>query len=149
MSPRFSQIAGSQGQTPHLTFNLSPFKGSVHMLSHLESHGPAEQTVPVEFPWQLFPDCFHTFPGLCLTRTEGSVQMVPGKAGAGPMSWTTDTHSQFSEAFSYIPGGKHKARRLNPALHLVLSGPAPARWQRRAPCPSLRSSYIYTILKLH
>ena len=34
MSPRFSQIAGSQGQTPHLTFNLSPFKDSVCTRRH-------------------------------------------------------------------------------------------------------------------
>ena len=48
----------------------------------------------------------------------------------------------------YITSGKHKARGLNLALHLVLPSPAP--WQQcQAPCPLLRSSYFYTVLKLH
>ena len=39
----------------------------------------------------------------------------------------------------------------NPALHLVLSAGClvSPRWQCWAPCPELRSSYIYTVLKLH
>ena len=44
----------------------------------------------------------------------------------------------------------HKALRLNPALHLVLSGLAPCFYQVAAPeGVALRSSYIYTVLKLH
>ena len=52
--------------------------------------------------------------------------------------------------FLYLTGGKHKACGPNPALHLVLSSPhlVSTRRQHRAPCPYLRSSYIYTVLRL-
>ena len=48
-------------------------------------------------------------------------------------------------------GGKHKAHRPNPALHLVSSSPAPCFYPVALPSSAqlLRSSYIYTVLKLH
>ena len=48
-------------------------------------------------------------------------------------------------------GGKPKARGPNPALHLVLSGPAPCFYPAAALSSHLtvRSSYIYTVLKWH
>ena len=38
-----------------------------------------------------------------------------------------------SNFIQYSTGGKHKARRPNPALHLVLSGPAPCFYPAAAP----------------
>ena len=53
---------------------------------------------------------------------------------------------RFSCDFSdYSTAGQHKARKLNPALHLVLSGQAPCFY---AAAVLLRSSYIYIVLKL-
>ena len=51
----------------------------------------------------------------------------------------------------YIRGGKHKARGLSPALHLVLSGPAPCFYPAAVPSSRLtvKEGYMYTILKLH
>ena len=51
----------------------------------------------------------------------------------------------------YYTGGKHKARGPKPALHFVLSNLAPCFYRQHSQTLTylLRSSYIYTVLKLH
>ena len=47
----------------------------------------------------------------------------------------------------YTTGGKHKARRPNPALHIVLSGPAPCFYPAAVPSSRLtikESLHVYS-----
>ena len=58
---------------------------------------------------------------------------------------------EFNMMLLYITGGKHKARGLNPALHLVLSGLAPCFYPAAplSSCLTVKEQLHFTVLKSH
>ena len=67
------------------------------------------------------------------------------------LPWVSPRGRHHAECFTYSTGGKHKARGLNPALHFVLSGPAPSLYLEVADRSGLtikEQLHLY-VLKLH